>query len=114
LCVSVAIGLIIGSLGVLFLKHIRALTVSIVHEITFISIIMFIAYSLGDLAKASGVVSLIVVAVMMRTYGYYNLSPQGKLVVGQNIHVIAYFVEALVFVIIGLGFLTRNNDAWSW
>jgi NhaP-type Na+/H+ or K+/H+ antiporter len=85
-----------------------------VHEITFIMVMMLMAYSIGDLMKCSGVMSLIVVAVMLRTYGYYNLSPQGKLIVGQNFHTIAYFAEALVLVVIGLGFLTKDNSSWSW
>jgi NhaP-type Na+/H+ or K+/H+ antiporter len=114
LSVSVAVGLFIGTITCLCLKHIRSITVSVVHEITFVLVMFFMAYSLGDLCKASGVVSLIVVAVMMRTYGYYNLSPKAKLITGQNVHTFGYFSEALVLVIVGLGLLEKGNSSWSW
>ena len=69
------------------LKYVRSLTSSVVHETAFIGMLMFMAYNIGDFVnvadpethahsvQASGVVSLIIVALIFRTYGYYSLSP---------------------------------------
>ena len=40
--------------------------------------IAFLVYYIADLIKMSGIISIIVTAVMQAQYAWYNLSPQGK------------------------------------
>jgi NhaP-type Na+/H+ or K+/H+ antiporter len=74
---SFAIGFIFGFLGCLILKYYRGLTRASHIESVFILLVGYISYVTGDMAKVSGVVSIITTAVMFAMYGWYNLSEQG-------------------------------------
>lgn len=102
LSVSLCIGFVFGIFGCLCLKYIRSLTLSATHETFFMFMVCFVSYATGDLAKASGVVAILVTSVMFAIYGWYNLSPQGKQVSGSTFSFLAYAAESLVFVSIAL------------
>ena len=76
--VSALIGLVGGLLSGLITKHFRFLTRNSVHETFLLGTIAFITYYVADLLKMSGIISIIVTAVMQAQYAWYNLSPQGK------------------------------------
>ena len=76
--VSILIGLLIGLLGSYSFKKFRFLTVSAIKETFLIFCYGYLAYSISDLCKMSGIISLLTAGVIMAHYGWYNLSPQGK------------------------------------
>jgi NhaP-type Na+/H+ or K+/H+ antiporter len=75
--ISSIIGLFTGALACFGLKYIRALTFSAIYETVFTLCLGFASYAIGDLSKASGVISCIITGMVMAIYGWYSMSPQG-------------------------------------
>ena len=101
--VSGLIGLIGGIVSGLMTKHFRFLTRNSIHETFVLAVIAFLSYYIADLFEMSGIISIIVTAMMQAQYSWYNLSPQGKSVSAVTFQTLGYFSEALIFSYIGLG-----------
>ena len=101
--VSGLIGLVGGIVSGLMTKHFRFLTRNSIHETFVLAVIAFLSYYIADLFEMSGIISIIVTAVMQAQYSWYNLSPQGKSVSAVTFQTLGYFSEALIFSYIGLG-----------
>ena len=72
--ISALIGLVGGLLSGLMTKYCRFLTKNSVHETFLLITIAFLAYYVADLFEMSGIISIIVTAVMQAQYSWYNLS----------------------------------------
>ena len=114
LAISVAIGITFGVIGCLTLKHIRSLNRNGTHETFFIGLVGLAAYSFGDYVKYSGVCSIIVVAMIMRNYGWYSLSLEGRAATKVTFKMLGYLSEVIIFGMIGMGFWQPDNNTWSW
>ena len=111
--VSSVIGLLGGLLSGLMTKYFRFLTRNSVHETFLLLMIAFLVYYIADLLEMSGIISIIVTAVMQAQYSWYNLSPQGKSVTAVTFQTLGYFAEALIFSYIGLGIFRQPQQDWS-
>ena len=99
------------------LKSMRFLTYSSIKETLLIFSFGYLAYSTGEIAHMSGIISLLTSGIVMAHYGWYNLSPQGKHVSCVAFQVIGFGFEAFVFAYLGLSFFSYadlNSYAWSW
>ena len=72
---SLAIGIAYGLIASYFLKCMRFLTVSSIKETLLIFSFGYLAYSTGEIAHMSGIISLLTSGIVMAHYGWYNLSP---------------------------------------
>lgn len=114
---SVAIGLAYGLIASYFLKSMRFLTVSSIKETLLIFSFGYLAYSTGEIAHMSGIISLLTSGIVMAHYGWYNLSTQGKHVSCVALQVIGFGFEAFVFAYLGLSFFKYadlKTYPWSW
>lgn len=111
--VSGLIGLVGGIISGLMTKHFKFLTRNSIHETFLLLTIAFLSYYIADLFEMSGIISIIVTAVMQAQYAWYNLSPQGKSVTAVTIQTLGYFSEALIFSYIGLGIFKQPQQDWS-
>jgi NhaP-type Na+/H+ or K+/H+ antiporter len=116
---SIGIGILYGLVASYFLKKMRFLTVSSIKETLMIFCFGYLAYSTGELAHMSGIISLLTSGVIMAHYGWYNLSPQGKHVSCVAFQVIGFGFEAFVFAYLGLSFFSYVDTEhmtfpWSW
>ena len=111
--VSALIGFVFGVLSGLMTKHFRFLTRNSVHETFLLVTIAFMSYYMADVFEMSGIISIIVTAVMQAQYSWYNLSPQGKSVSAVTFQTLGYFSEALIFSYIGLGIFKQPQQDWS-
>ena len=75
---SLAVGIVYGLIASYFLKRMRFISVSSIKETLLIFCFGYLAYSTGELAHLSGIISLLTSGIIMAHYGWYNLSPQGK------------------------------------
>ena len=73
--VSTLIGAICGILTGLITKHFRFLTRSSIHETFTMFLLGILSYYIADILKMSGIIAIIVTAVMQAHYSWYNLSP---------------------------------------
>ena len=73
--VSTLIGFFFGALTGIITKYCRFLTRSSIHETFIMFLFGMISYYISDLVKMSGIISIIVTAVMQAHYSWYNLSP---------------------------------------
>ena len=73
--ISTLIGVFFGILTGLLTKHCRFLTRSSIHETFTLILFGILSYYISDLLKMSGIISIIVTAVMQAHYSWYNLSP---------------------------------------
>lgn len=83
--ISLSVGIGFGMLVSLLLKWCRFLTVSSIKETLIIFSMGYMTYSVGELCKASGIISLLACGLTMSHYAWYNLSPQGKELSSANI-----------------------------
>ena len=72
---SVGIGLAYGLIASFILKKMRFISVSSIKETLLIFCFGYLAYSTGELAHLSGIISLLTSGIIMAHYGWYNLSP---------------------------------------
>jgi len=101
--VSALIGVSFGFLTGLVTKHCRFLTRNAVPETLALILFAFMSYYVADMFKYSGIISIIVTAVMQAQYSWYNLSKQGKESSALTVQSLGYFSEALIFCYIGIG-----------
>lgn len=111
---SIGIGLLAGLIGSYFLKKFRFLTVSAIKETLVIFSMGYLSYSIGELVHVSGIISLLTTGIIMAHYGWYNLSPQGKVLSSASIQVIGFGLEAFVFAYLGLSFFSLYEQDWSY
>lgn len=111
--VSALIGFIGGVISSLMTKHFRFLTRNSIHETFVLATIAFLSYYIADMFEMSGIISIIVTAMMQAQYSWYNLSPQGKSVTAVTFQALGYFSEALIFSYIGLGIFQMPQQNWS-
>lgn len=74
----------------------------------------YLSYSIGELVHVSGIISLLTSGIIMAHYGWYNLSPQGKVLSSASIQVIGFGLEAFVFAYLGLSFFSLYEQDWSY
>ena len=75
---SLAVGITLGLVASYMLKKMRFLTVSSIKETLLVFSMGYMAYAVGELLHASGIICLLTCGITMAHYGWYNLSPQGK------------------------------------
>jgi solute carrier family 9 (sodium/hydrogen exchanger), member 6/7 len=63
----------------------------------------FASYYCSDAFGQSGIISIIVTAVFMGQYTWYNLSPQAKHVTAVTFQTLGFGAEAVIFSFLGLG-----------
>lgn len=111
---SLMIGIIIGLIGSYIFKRMRFLTHSAIKEALLIFCFGYFSYALGELAEQSGIICLLTTGVILAHYGWYNLSPQGKVLSSATLQVIGFALEAFVFCYLGLSFFSYADFFWSW
>jgi sodium/hydrogen exchanger-like protein 6/7 len=111
---SIGIGLLVGLIGSYILKKFRFLTISAIKETLVIFSMGYLSYSIGELVHVSGIISLLTSGIIMAHYGWYNLSPQGKVLSSASIQVIGFGLEAFVFAYLGLSFFSLYEQDWSY
>jgi NhaP-type Na+/H+ or K+/H+ antiporter len=99
---SVLIGLFFGVIATLITKNQRSIShSSILESALFISFAM-ISYFLAEFTDNSAIVSMLVTSMFLSHYTYYNLSPQGKVVISVTVQTLGYMAEATVFGYVGI------------
>ena len=111
--VSTLVGVFFGVLTGIITKYCRFLTRSSIHETFIMFLFGIISYYISDLLKMSGIISIIVTAVMQAHYSWYNLSPQGKHVSAVTFQTLGYFSEAMIFSYVGVGIFQYRHSDWS-
>ena len=111
---SLLIGITTGLVGSYIFKRMRFLTHSAIKETLLIFCFGYLAYSAGELAGQSGIICLLTTGVIVAHYGWYNLSPQGKVLSSASYQVIGFALEAFVFCYLGLSFFSYAGFYWSW
>jgi solute carrier family 9 (sodium/hydrogen exchanger), member 6/7 len=102
----VGIGLIFGLVGSYCLKKFRFIAVSAIKETLVIFSLGYISYAVGEMVHVSGIISLLTSGIVMAHYGWYNLSPQGKVLSSAAFQVIGFGLEAFVFAYLGLSYFS--------
>ena len=80
--VSMLIGLIVGLLSTLIFKKYRFITNNMVHELVIFTICGYSTYIVAEVFHYSGVISLLMSAIILSKYNFYNLSDKSKLLTG--------------------------------
>jgi NhaP-type Na+/H+ or K+/H+ antiporter len=75
---SLGIGISVGLIISYIFKRMRFLTHSAIKETLLVFCSGYLAYAIGELAGQSGIICLLTTGVIIAHYGWYNLSPQGK------------------------------------
>lgn len=111
---SVGCGIAASFACALFLKHMRFLTHSPVHETLLVFCFGYLGYMFSELFELSGIITLLTSGVLMAHYAWYNLSPQSKQTTSLAFGAIGFGAEAFVFAYLGLTFFSYTNYEWSW
>lgn len=116
--VSISIGVFFGFSTCLMFKHFRFLSVSVVNETFIMTAFGFITYFTAQFIKIlglemSGIISLLVFAIIQAHYTWYNLSPQGKATTAVTYEFLGKTAEAAVYTYVGLSLYTSLGGWWS-
>lgn len=111
---SIGCGVAASFACALFLKHMRFLTHSPVHETLFVFCFGYLGYMFSELFELSGIITLLTSGILMAHYAWYNLSPQSKQTTSLAFGAIGFGAEAFVFAYLGLTFFSYNDYEWSW
>ncbi|XP_038070121.1 sodium/hydrogen exchanger 8-like [Patiria miniata] len=106
---SAAIGILIGIISALLLKHIDLRKTPSL-EFAFILIFSYLPYVLSEGLKLSGIMSILFCGITMSHYTHHNLSPITQINVQQTFRTLAFLAETCVFVYLGLAVPTFNHD----
>jgi len=110
---SCALGLAFGVGSALIFKVCEALSSNSIHEISLLFFMANIAYITAEFLGLSGVIALLICAIVMAHYTWYNLSSKAKSGSAQSFQLVGEICESVVFVYLGLctfGFLPNH---WS-
>jgi sodium/hydrogen exchanger-like protein 6/7 len=99
---SILIGVVIGFLCAYLTKVWRFYSHSAIAESGFFLTFAMLSYFTSEVSGLSGIVSLLLTALVQSHYAFYNLSPQGKEVTYVTFQTLGYVSEALVFGFVGL------------
>jgi len=111
---SVGWGIAAAFAWALFLKHMRFLTHSPVHETMMVFSFGYLGYMFSELFELSGIITLLTSGILMAHYAWYNLSPQSKQTTSLAFGAIGFGAEAFVFAYLGLTFFSYTSYEWSW
>jgi len=117
--ISVAMGVIFGFSGALLFKHVRFLNESPVTEMFVMFAWAMSAYFVTSLIvisglEMSGIIALLVCAIIQGHYTWYNLSPQGKSTTSVTVAFLGATMEAAVYSYIGIALYSSIPTYWSW
>jgi monovalent cation/hydrogen antiporter len=107
---AIAIGIVIGIVGCLILKYVRAISHIAYAEALLLFVLMYTSYALGDFCSTSGVTSLLVTGLVLSQYGYYSLSANGKFLSPVVFRNLAYLMQGIVFIMLGLSFFNFSTN----
>ena len=111
---SIMIGAFYGGLSALVFKHFRFMTHSPMTETFTLLMLGILSYYTGESTHQSGILSIIVTAVMMSHYTWYNISTQGKQVSAITFKTLGYFAEVMVFSTLGFAVIANKGSDWSF
>jgi solute carrier family 9 (sodium/hydrogen exchanger), member 8 len=114
---SVAIGSLCGFVGALMTKHFRFISHSAIGESSLIISFAMIGYFISEILELSGIVSLLMTAIVMSQYTFYNLSPQGRNTSTVIFSTLGYVAESSVFAYLGVSgvyYMVTQPICWSF
>ena len=79
----------------------------------FIFFISYLSYALTETLHYAGVISLIVVGVVLSSYGWYNLSDQGKQSTSLTFQLVGSLSQGLLFIFLGLSVFFNYTKSYS-
>jgi NhaP-type Na+/H+ or K+/H+ antiporter len=108
-----------GFICCLMFKHMRFLCTSCVTESFLMTGLGFSTYFIAELTTIlnttmSGIIALLVFAIIQAHYTWYNLSPQGKSTTAVIYEFLGKSAEALVYSYVGISLYTSIPGFWSW
>lgn len=110
---SLFVGVVFGLASSYILKSYRIFAKNPVSESMMIFCLAYLSYVISEVAKYSGIISLLTCGVAMAHYTWYNLSPQGKQSSFIVFQFLGYLTEAFVFAYLGLTFFSYGDLNWS-
>lgn len=114
---SVTIGSLCGFIGALMTKHFRFISHSAIGESSLIISFAMIGYFISEILELSGIVSLLMTAIVMSQYTFYNLSPQGRNTSTVIFSTLGYVAESSVFAYLGVSgvfYMVTQPICWSF
>lgn len=110
---SCLLGLGFGVCSALMFKVCDALANNSIHEISLLFFLANIAYITAEFLGLSGVITLLICAIVMAHYTWYNLSSKAKTGSAQSFQLVGEISESIVFVYLGLCTFGFLPDHWS-
>lgn len=102
LVTSTLLGIIFGGLSAYITKRFRSLRDWPSRETAMLLYLAWIGYVIAELCDISGVICILVCAIVSGHYAMYNLSPPARIVSHNFFHFVGDASEALVFAYLGL------------
>lgn len=111
---SFLLGLIIGSLGSLTLKHLKKYNLGRVAECSLIILFAYFSYIITEQLKLSPIIALLFNGIFNSHYSFYNLSFQAREESSVLSRVLSGLAEAFIFAYLGLTAIHYFMVAFSW
>ena len=99
---STLLGILFGAISAYLTKRFRSLRDWPSRETAMLLYLAWIGYVIAELCNISGVITILVCAIVSGHYAMYNLSPPARIVSHNFFHFVGDASEALVFAYLGL------------
>jgi NhaP-type Na+/H+ or K+/H+ antiporter len=102
LFVSVLIGVVFGFISAYMTKEVSQIKGIPSKEVALQFYLAWTAYILAEMAKGSGVIAILICAIISGHYAYYNMEGESRIVVTDTFHLIGEGTRGLIFSYLGL------------
>ena len=100
--ISVVLGMIFGFMSALMTKNFTRIKNSPSKEVALQFYIAWTGYLISEMFLASGVITILICAIISGHYAYYNMTRESRMVVTDTFHLLGDGTRALIFSYLGL------------
>ena len=111
---SILLGTVFGFISSMMTKNFTALKQDPSKEVALQFYIAWSAYIVAEMMSISGVITILVCAIITGHYAWYNLTPESRLVVNDTFYLLGDGTQALIFSYLGLTAFSYNGNQISY
>lgn len=111
---SILMGTVFGFISCLMTKNFTALKNDPSKEVALQFYIAWSAYIVAEMCKISGVITILVCAIITGHYAWYNLTAESRIVVNDTFYLLGDGTQALIFSYLGLTSLSYKGSQISY
>ncbi|KAL5735819.1 hypothetical protein ACOSQ2_030607 [Xanthoceras sorbifolium] len=108
---STALGVLVGLLTSVVLKHLFFARHSSIREIALMVLMAYLSYTLAEVLKLSGILTVFFCGIFMSHYAWHNLSDNSRISTRHVFAMMSFIAETFIFLYVGMDVL--DIEKWK-